>query len=225
MLHRQPKLATPKAELEVLNLLDWAKPNYQRIWDFQKSLVEEIASGQRPESLIFCEHETVITAGRRAKSENLLPQNPHASVSVYPIERGGDVTLHNPGQLVMYPLLHLKGERFPGGLHEYLRWLEQITINVLCDLGLDAGRFGPTGVWIKDLSSGEHKKIASIGIAVRRWVTYHGLALNVSNDLSDFGRIRPCDFDSQIMTSLEQQGLEVSISQLVERFKNQITEA
>ncbi|RMH40008.1 MAG: lipoyl(octanoyl) transferase LipB, partial [Deltaproteobacteria bacterium] len=116
-------------------------------------------------------------------------------VEVVPIERGGDATYHGPGQLVAYPIVLLRdGER---DLHRFLRNLEEAMIRTCGDFGLDAGRVaGRTGVWIGP------RKIASIGIACRRWVTFHGLALNVTTDLSYFRRINPCGFDAAVMTSM-----------------------
>jgi len=212
------------SSLRHLSLLPFERPNYQRIWDLQKSLVQEIADGRHPESIIFCEHERVITCGRRAQASNIL----NASISQFKIERGGDVTMHNPGQLVIYPLIKLHGGVFRGGLLEYLRACEEVIIGVLKSYGLDAGRYGPTGVWIKRKTAngiaGEVKKIASIGVAVRRWITYHGISLNISNDLSDFDSIRPCDFESSIMTSLAEEGIHKSLfeveSEIYSRFCN-----
>lgn len=193
--------------MQVRDLLSEPKPNYERIWQLQRSLVDQIADGAAEEALLLCEHEEVLTCGRRTKSENIVDQK----IPMFEIERGGDVTWHGPGQLVAYPLIRLNGSFFSGGLHAYLRALESAVIEVLKSYSLDAGRFGPTGVWIKQ-KSGEVKKIASIGISVRRWVTFHGLALNVSNDLSRFRSIRPCDFEPQIMTSLENEGVSVSMT-------------
>lgn len=188
--------------------LDGSK-SYQEIWDFQKAQLTEIADGRAPEALIFCEHERLLTKGKRSSVENLLEK----SLPVYEIERGGDFTWHGPGQLVIYPLFYLQGEFFPKGLHAFLRFWEEVLIQVLKDFQLEAGRFGPTGVWIKN-SRSEIKKIASMGIAVRKWITYHGIALNVSNSLEDFKMIRPCGFESEVMTSLENEGVSKSLLEL-----------
>lgn len=201
--HNRPRPDT----LESLNLLSLPKPNYQEIWELQKLRVEEIAAQKSPETLIFCEHEEVATKGRRAKAENLLD----ATVSAFDIERGGDITLHQPGQLVIYPLIRLHGNLFKGGLNEYLRLCEEVIIQYLQSKKLEAGRFGPTGVWVKE-NTGGIRKIASIGIAVRRWITYHGISLNIRNDLSVFKKIRPCDFDASVMTSMLEQGVDESLS-------------
>ena len=116
---------------------------------------------------------------------------------------GGDVTYHGPGQLVAYPILQLReGER---DLHRFLRNLEEAVIATCGAFGVDAGREpGKTGVWL-DGASGTRKKICSIGVACRRWVTFHGLALNVSTDLSYFFRINPCGFESSVMTSITEE--------------------
>lgn len=201
--------------LEVVNLLDEPKPNYKKIWDFQKTRVEQIARNEAPECLILCEHELVITKGRRYKDGNIL----ESSLPIYDIERGGDVTLHQPGQLVVYPLFNLHGDRVRGGLHGFLRQCEEVVIQVLSEYGLRAGRMGPTGVWIQNHRE-QIKKIASLGVAVRRWITYHGISINISNDLTVFSKIRPCDFDGSIMTSLKNEGLDVSIEELAEDLVN-----
>ena len=197
-------MATPKS-IETVSLLDkgW---DYSKIWNFQKERVDFIAEGKAQEALVFCEHERLITAGRRAQDKNILDK----SLPLYEIERGGDVTYHGPGQLVIYPLLKLNGEVFTKGLHEYLRFCEQLVINMLKKFDLDAGRYGATGVWVK--VNGQDKKIASIGVAVRRWVTFHGIALNISPDLDDFKKIRPCDFDASVMTSLSELGVDIDLN-------------
>ncbi len=204
------------AELEFKSLLDWEKPNYQRIWDLQKNLVSAVATRHSPETVLFCEHESVVTLGRRSHATNVLSKD----LPQFEIERGGDVTYHGPGQLVIYPILRLSGEIFPRGLHEYLRMLEEVIIQALHEFHLDAGRFGPTGVWVRQKRSMTVRKIASIGVAVRRWVTYHGAALNISNAISDFSSIRPCDFDSSIMTSMQVEGVSVNLKEMEERISS-----
>ncbi len=183
------------------------RASYREIWDLQKIRVDEVASGQAREAILFCEHEPVVTAGRRTE-ENNIPSN--LEIPVFEIERGGDATWHGPGQLTVYPILRLNGETFKHGLHEYLRFCEESIIQSFLELGLETGRFGPTGVWLKR-PSGELKKVASIGVAVRRWVTYHGLAINLSNSFEGFKSIRPCNFDSNVMTSARDEGIEISI--------------
>lgn len=181
---------------------------YEEVLELQRTLVEERRYGAAPDTLIVCEHDEVITVGRRiAAKDNILDH----SLPVVEIERGGDVTYHGPGQLVIYPILQLQeGER---DLHKYLRHLEQAILDLLAELGL-AGtrRESYTGAWVGD------RKIASIGIAVRRWVTYHGLALNVATDLSRFALMRPCGLDAAVMTSVSAElGRAVTIDAIAPR--------
>lgn len=165
---------------------------YETTWALQKELLGPIADDEAPETLLLVEHEPVITLGRKAgAADNVLsPDFP-----VIATERGGDATYHGPGQLVAYPLLALReGER---DLHRYLRNLEALVIATLADYGLPGERReGLTGVWVHD------KKVASVGVAVRRWVTYHGLALNVSADLGHFARLNPCGLQSDVMAGM-----------------------
>ena len=157
--------------------------------------------GERRDALLIVEHPHVITVGRRQGAlANLLRPG---DVEIVEVERGGDVTYHGPGQVVAYPILQLgDGER---DLHRFLRNLEEGMIRTLAGFGLEAGREpGKTGVWLP-ARPGDFRgarKIASIGIACRKWVTFHGLALNVTTDLSYFARIQPCGFDARVMTSM-----------------------
>lgn len=145
--------------------------------------------------LILVEHPEVYTFGRKSRSAPLIEGFP-----AFGIERGGEVTYHNPGQLVGYPILSLEGEE--RDLHLHLRRIESLLIDVLAEFGVQGDRReGATGVWIQEKS----KKIASIGVAVSGWITYHGFALNLSNDLTGFSRIQPCGFSSDVMTSLSQE--------------------
>jgi len=194
---------------ESFYFLGEAKKSYPEIWDFQKKRVQEIAENRAKEAVIFCEHEALITAGRRYHEENILDD----SLPLYFVERGGDVTWHGPGQLVIYPLFRLQGGLFPSGLHEYLRFCEEVVIQVLSTYGLDVGRYGETGVWLRRKNE-KIKKIASIGVAVRRWITYHGISINVSSSLENFQHIRPCNFDADIMTSLAEEGINKSLQEL-----------
>jgi lipoyl(octanoyl) transferase len=150
--------------------------------------------GDRRDALLLVEHPHVITVGRRQGAlANLLRPG---EVEVVEVERGGDVTYHGPGQIVAYPILLLgEGER---DLHRFLRNLEEGMIRALARFGIEGAREpGKTGVWV-----GGARKIASIGIACRKWVTFHGLALNVSTDLGYFARIQPCGFSASVMTSM-----------------------
>ncbi len=170
-------------------LLDLGRREYKEVWDLQRWLVDERAKDTAPDTLILVEHEHVITLGRRTSVENFRPQD----VRVYQVERGGDATYHGPGQLVGYPILRLQDR----DIHRYLRMLEEVLISTTRSYGIDSGRReGHTGVWVGT------KKIASIGVAVSSWVTYHGFALNVDPDLSYFGLIKPCGLDPNMITSM-----------------------
>jgi lipoate-protein ligase B len=173
-------------------LLDLGFVGYEEAWALQKRLVAERQADEAPDTLVLVEHPDVITLGRRASARaNVLVED----MPVVEVERGGDVTYHGPGQLVGYPIVKLdEGER---DLHLLLRNIEQGLIDACGRMGIAAGRrAGWTGVW-----AGE-RKLASIGIAVRRWVTMHGFALNVSTDLARFRSINPCGLDATVMTSL-----------------------
>ncbi len=180
------------AKNEGLRVLDLGLVEYSQAWEMQKELVELRAAKKSPDTLLLLEHPTVVTCGRKAK----LPAD--LEIPVFEIERGGDLTLHAPGQIVGYPILYLSAEN--RDLHEYLRRLEEVLIRTLADFGLEGDRqSGLTGVWIGS------RKIASIGVACRKWVSYHGFALNVYTDLSLFQTIRPCGLDPAIMTSIERE--------------------
>lgn len=166
---------------------------YGDAWALQTRLVAERAAGLVEDVVLVCEHDPVYTVGRsRGAGANVLDPG---DVPVVEVERGGDVTFHGPGQVVAYPILALEGPA--RDLHAHLRRLEQLMIDVCARFGLDAGRDPRnTGVWHGG------RKLGSIGIACRRWVTFHGLALNVDVDLGWFARINPCGFDASIMTSM-----------------------
>lgn len=180
--------------------------------------MQQRLNGEVPDTLLIGEHPPVITLGRGSHAENLL--NP--GIPVLEIERGGDVTYHGPGQLIAYPIMLLpEGKR---DLHQYLRNLEEVIILTLKEFGI-AGERNPgwTGVWAKAPESGQLLKLASIGVSVKKWVTYHGLALNISTDLAAFSQINPCGLQSEVMTSIQAlQGQPVSMdavkAELIRRF-------
>jgi lipoate-protein ligase B len=160
----------------------------------QLALVKERQRDEVPDTLLFVEHPHVITAGRSAKRDNLLAVG---DTPLFEIERGGDVTYHGPGQLVGYPIFLLRQEE--RDLHVYLRNLEEAIIRACARFGLPGERKeGWTGVW----TAGGARKLASIGVAVKRWVTMHGFALNVSTDLARFAAINPCGLDAAVMGSM-----------------------
>jgi lipoyl(octanoyl) transferase len=171
---------------------DWGRTAYRAACDHQADLVARRIAGEIGDTLVFTEHDPVFTIGLRGGAGTHLLWNEQqlarANVAVEKTNRGGDITYHGPGQIVGYPILSLAERR---DLHAYLRFLEQIMINSLAAFGLAAARRdGLTGIW---LGQG---KIAAIGVAIRRWVTYHGFALNVDPDLSHFDGIVPCGINA-----------------------------
>jgi lipoyl(octanoyl) transferase len=180
-------------------VLDLGTADYRDVWARQLALVEARQIGQAPDTLIVVEHPHVFTLGRRRDSQqNVLAPG---DVPVIEIERGGDVTYHGPGQLVAYPIVLLDGEE--RDLHRFLRNLEEAVIRTCARTGVTADREpGKTGVWTTTQLG--RKKLCSMGIACRKWVTFHGLALNVTTDLSYFRRINPCGFEASVMSSLDQ---------------------
>ncbi|HEY8256597.1 MAG TPA: lipoyl(octanoyl) transferase LipB [Gemmatimonadales bacterium] len=185
-----------------LTLLDLGRRSYLEVLDLQRELCRQKMSGEVEEDLlILVEHEPVITLGRGLRPAS-LPIPPAAlkrrGVPVVEVERGGDVTYHGPGQLVGYPVLDLRRHR--EDLHWYLRQLEATLIGALGRLGVTAERNpGLTGVWTAG------RKIASLGIHVKQWVTFHGFALNVTTDLSYFDLIVPCGIQGVVMTSVARE--------------------
>jgi len=171
---------------------------YDRALAWQEALVARRARGGG-DALLLLEHPPVYTLGRGADRRH-LGMAAHGDVPVVETHRGGEVTFHGPGQLVGYPVLGLRDRR--PDLHWYLRTLEDVVIDALGELGIRGGRVvGKTGVWV-----GGHRKICSIGVAVRRWVTWHGFALNVGPDLGGFAAITPCGLTGVEMTSVAREG-------------------
>src|SRR6266581_4052194 len=172
--------------------------------EFARSLglQEEIVAKKRadpshPDELLLLEHEPVYTIGRTPDQSSLLGAA-HLPHPLFAINRGGQATYHGPGQLMGYPIIDLRG--CGQDLHKYLRWLEQLLIEMLAQYEVAATqRASLTGVWIDD------RKIASIGVGVRHWITMHGFALNVCGDLSPFNQIVPCGIDNVAMTSMEKE--------------------
>ena len=173
-------------------LLDLGTIDYLEAFVVQKDIVREVIAGSAPNTLITCEHPHVITLSRRSKMENLLACEEELKqwgVGICCADRGGDVTYHGPGQIVLYPIFDLKQDK--KDLHLYLRKLEQVVIDTLRDnFGLNAYRKkGMTGVWVGPY------KVASIGIGVKNWVSYHGLSLNICVDKRYFSFIKSCGLD------------------------------
>jgi lipoate-protein ligase B len=181
---------------------DLGRRGYAEVLELQRSLCRRRMEGEITEDvLLLVEHEPVITLGRGTRVPSLpfsRAELERRGIGVFEVERGGDVTFHGPGQLVGYPVLDLREHR--EDLHWYLRHLEAALMGALAELGIEAGRNpGLTGVWTRG------RKIASIGIHVKQWVTYHGFALNVSTDLAYFDLIVPCGIQGVVMTSVSQE--------------------
>ncbi len=179
----------------MLALEDLGRTTYEISWARQKALLAEVIAGA-PGRILMVEHEPVYTLGRRRGAHTNVIEP--GSVPVIEVERGGDVTYHGPGQLTVYPIVALPAGR--QDLHRHLRELEEAAIRSCADFGLVAGRDPRnTGAWVND------RKICSVGIACRHWVTWHGLALNVSVDLKAFDAINPCGLDPDLITSLHRE--------------------
>ena len=197
---------------------------YAEALELQRSIARDRISGAISQDvLLLMEHPPVITLGRSSKEKNLTASPEFLQsrgVELFEVERGGDVTFHGPGQLVGYPIIDLKRHR--QDLHWYLRSIEQALINSLADYGIPGERnTAYTGVWTHG------KKIASIGVHARDWVTWHGFALNVTTELSYFNLIVPCGIDGVVMTSIARElGVEqVSARDVTERVTAKFAEA
>lgn len=188
--------------------------DYKEAWDLQYYLHQQRVENQISDILLLLEHPNTYTLGKTAHIENLiggkefLEQN---NISVYNIDRGGDITYHGPGQLVGYPIINLTD--WYQDSHKYLRTLEEVIIKVCNEYGLKAERVeGYTGVWIED------RKIAAIGIKISRWVTMHGFAFNVNTNLNLFNGIIPCGISDRSVTSLQKElGKEIFINEVKEK--------
>lgn len=176
-----------------VEIADLGRCPYVETLALQHAYVRERAAGARPDTILLVEHESVITVGRRGRGPDGF--EPSGEVPVVEVERGGEATYHGPGQAVVYPIVYLpEGRR---DLHAFLRGLEEAVIATLADHGVAGERVaGKTGVFVGG------KKVASIGVAVSRWVTYHGAALNVRTDLSGFSGFAPCGLPSSVMGNI-----------------------
>ena len=173
---------------------------YREALNLQRSLVKERQAGHVPDMLLLLEHPHVITLGASARheTENVLASSEELTrrgVDLYEVQRGGDVTYHGPGQLVVYPILDLKPDRCDA--HRYVRDLEEVIVRTAREFSVSAERLPDlTGVWVNG------KKLAAIGVRLSRWVTSHGFAVNVNTDLNYFNLIRPCGISDRGVTSL-----------------------
>ena len=201
--------------------------DYKQAWDYQENIFKEIvdlkiknrneATNILPQNhLVFCEHPNVYTLGKSGKEDHLLLDKKGLldnDVSFYKINRGGDITYHGPGQLVVYPIFDL--EQFFTDIHKYMRLLEEAVIMTLQEYGIIAQRMeGQTGVWL-GVGSLEARKICAMGVKSSRWVTMHGLGFNVNSDLRYFDHIIPCGISDKSVTSMAfELGEEVDMKEL-----------
>jgi len=202
------------------NFIDLGLVDYQKAWDYQTDLFNKILNiksenRNRPSNeqhttsnfLIFCEHPHVYTLGKSGDEKNLIVNGsdlPSIGANFYHINRGGDITYHGPGQIVVYPVIDL--ENFFTDIHQYMRTLEEGVIQTLKEFNLEAGRIkGLTGVWLDTDAPQKARKICAMDVKTSRWVTMHGLALNVNTDLSYFNNIVPCGITDKAVTSMQKE--------------------
>src|SRR6185369_12420451 len=200
--------------------IDLGLMDYQQAWDYQtdlfnKTLAVKSKNRDLPNNeqlttnnyLVFCEHPHVYTLGKSGDEKNLIiPTSNLSSIGAnfYNINRGGDITYHGPGQIVVYPIIDL--ENFFTDIHVYMRTLEEAVIQTLREFNIEAGRIkGLTGVWLDIDDQRKARKICAMGVKTSRWVAMHGLALNVNTDLSYFNNIVPCGITDKAVTSMEKE--------------------
>ncbi|HEY2583966.1 MAG TPA: lipoyl(octanoyl) transferase LipB [Mucilaginibacter sp.] len=225
--------------------VDWGLIDYKEAWDKQEAIFADTVDlkikirnqqtgtegnenhdyQQTPNYLIFCEHSHVYTLGKSGKPEHLLLDEKglkEKNAAYYPINRGGDITYHGPGQIVCYPILDL--DNFFTDIHLYLRTLEEAVILTLAHFGLNAGRYpGYTGVWF-DADNERARKICALGVRCSRWVTMHGLAFNINTNLDYFKNIVPCGIDDKDVTSMQRElGREFDINEVKKILKHYIS--
>jgi len=223
-----------------VHFIDWGNIDYKEAWDRQEVLFKEktdtkFVNRYLPEDqwkkidhhLIFCEHPHVYTLGKSGSIENLLvddEQLKELNATYYPINRGGDITYHGPGQIVGYPILDL--DQFFTDIHKYLRLLEESIILTIAEYGLKGERYeGFTGVWLDVDDAKKARKICAMGVRCSRWVTMHGFAFNINTDLSYFKNIIPCGIDDKAVTSLQKElGHEVDIEEVKTKLKKHIAD-
>ena len=194
--------------------------DYKEAWDYQETLFKKVVSAKLANRelpmeqqqftgnyLLFCEHPNVFTLGKSGDEKNILlnaEQREKRHIAYYKINRGGDITYHGPGQLVVYPIFNL--DYFFTDIHRYLRFLEEAVILTLADYGIKGERLnGLTGVWLDANNPAKARKICAMGVRTSRWVTMHGIALNVNTNLDYFSLIIPCGISDKAVTSMERE--------------------
>ena len=227
-------LLNKKTKFVDLGLID-----YQQAWDYQTNLFQSILDVKSQNRvlapneqlstnnfLLFCEHPHVFTLGKSGDEKNLLVKKEELhtiEATYYHINRGGDITYHGPGQIVVYPIIDM--ENFFTDIHKYMRLLEESVIQTLAEFNIKSGRInGLTGVWIDFEDANKARKICALGVKTSRWVTLHGLAFNVNTDLNYFKYIVPCGIDDKAVTSLEKElGKQLDIKQVKSILKNKLS--
>lgn len=223
-------MSMPEVIFENLGLID-----YKEAWDYQETLFRstvdqkiKIRNGEldvpTKNYILFCEHPHVFTLGKSGDKNHLLLDDASLEenhAKYYEINRGGDITYHGPGQLVVYPIFDL--DHFFSDIHKYLRYLEESVIQTLAHYGIEAGRVeGMTGVWI-DGDKPTARKICAIGVKSSRWVTMHGIGFNICSDLSYFSHIIPCGIQDKAVTSMERElGRPIEVSEVSAVLKEKI---
>ena len=204
----------------ILTYSDLGLIDYQKAWDLQHTLFDKRLNNKIDDTLLLLEHPHTYTFGKSSDKSNLLFDDEELArrkISLYDIDRGGDITYHGPGQIVGYAIFDLKN--WEQDTHKYLRALEEVIIQTLSEFGIEGGRNEEhTGVWVND------KKICAIGIKVSRWISMHGFALNVNTDMDLFDGIIPCGIEEKGVTSLKDEvdkntSIEIVKSGLVIKFK------
>jgi lipoate-protein ligase B len=195
-------------------IIDLGLVDYEKIWDLQHQLWSRRVEEELPDLLLILEHPHVITLGRRGNRSHLIAASEvleALEIPIFHVERGGDVTYHGPGQIVVYPILNLK--EYGYRIVRYVDQLEEVILHVLRDFGIEGRRdILNRGVWV------EGEKIASVGVAIRRWVSFHGFALNYGTDLTYFDLINPCGLEGNKMTSMAKiLGKRISREELIKR--------
>jgi lipoyl(octanoyl) transferase len=202
---------------KLIQIEELGRKDYKWTWDYQEELFQQILSVKvrnrreeknepTPNYLLFVEHPHVYTLGKSGDINNLMISEAElkkVEATYYKINRGGDITYHGPGQIVVYPILDL--ENFFTDIHEYLRLLEETVIKTLSEFNIKGERSkGETGVWI-DVGTPYARKICAMGVRASRWVTMHGLAFNINTDLTYFDHIIPCGIQDKAVTSLNKE--------------------
>ena len=180
----------------MIDVLDLGHYPYKKVWELQKQMQEDRINSNINDTIIFVEHESVYTLGKNANKNHLL-QNVDSSIDIFEIERGGDITYHGPGQLVIYPILNLNN--YQKSISWYMRKIEQVSIDSLAEYNIKAERNkNLTGVWVGD------EKIAAQGVKISRWVTMHGFSININTNLKYYDKIIPCGIFDRGVTSMSQ---------------------